>query len=212
MCRKNAFYLGILDLCLLAISHGKELGVLYWDDEKPGQHPVIKSGASIMEIFVPDFVIWEKPHELNMNSHDTWLFAACRSDFVRGSFRQINHFVPLFTKAQMDSVNPSLWSECTSKCHAKAEKALKKALRQAEDESDEEISATLTTYTQTLVAKIEFLKTMQDMELYCCEVPSDGNCALWSALTLHGGCVMGRSIKTDEHVTELRMDPGQHFE
>ena len=44
------------------------------------------------------------------------------------------------------------------------------------------------------------------MNLHAVEVPADGDCAIWSVLTLFGGPVVGRSLKNSSHMLQMRKE------
>eukprot|EP00435_Cladocopium_sp_Y103_P023179 s4175_g5.t1 len=204
-CEKKGFYLGILDLCLFSIAYGKELAVVYWDDENSG-NPVIRSGVRIMEQFVPDHVIWEGPHEPDLASPDVWIFAAVRADWQRGSFRQLNHFIPVFSKQQLEKCEEGLFESTTKAAIAKLDQNLRKTHQRIEDESDDDLAESLKDRLALLNSKADFFQTMHGMDLHALEVPADGDCAIWSVLTLFGGPVIGRSLKNNAHVLQLRKE------
>ena len=204
-CEKKGFYLGILDLCLMAISYGKELAVIYWDDEFDG-NPVVRSGVDIMEQFVPDFVIWDGPHQPDLASYDVWIFAAVRADWKRGSFRQLNHFVPLFSMQQLERCEQGLFESMKKATLSKLDASLAKTRRRLDDESDEDMTDSLQDRLAMLNSKADFFQTMHTMNFHALEVPADGDCAVWSVLTLFGGPIIGRTLKTSDHMMQMRQE------
>ena len=204
-CEKQGFYLGILDLCLLSIGYGKELAVIYWDDETSGE-PVVRRGVDIMEQFVPDFVVWEGPHKPNLASEHVWVFAAVRADWKRGSFRQLNHFIPMFSKEQLERCQQGLFQTSTQEAISKLDASLRKTRKRLDDESDDDLTASLNDRLALLNSKADFFQTMHNMNFHALEVPADGDCAIWSVLTLFGGPVIGRTLKKSSHMIDLRQE------
>ena len=204
---KDGFYLGVLDMCVMAIERGKDLAFLYWDDEFPEGNPAIRSAIQVMESFVPDHVFWDGPKELDLTSLDTWLLGCCRSDFRRATFRQLNHFIPLFSQGQCGGFGESFWTDRTTGAANKISKGLTKAMKRLEDEGDSDDdawAATLKEHLELLEQKRVFLETLHKMGMHPEEVPADGNCALWSLLVLQGGPEMRDFTKNESHVEAMR--------
>ena len=114
--KKNGFFIGLLDLALLARSRKKRLMVLHYHDacQDPPQL------APVMDIFHPLYASSEHspPEDIMHVDHEsgTWNVAVLLADYTRGSYQQLNHFVPLFQK---DTMGEQLWSKLTQESSIK---------------------------------------------------------------------------------------------
>lgn len=206
LCCKSAFYLGILDLALLALKRGKDLAVLYWDDENAAGIPVIRPALEIMQSFVPECVHWDGKKTVNLASPDTWIAACLRAGFHRGSFCQMNHWIPVFSRQQMGE---EFWSKRTTEVMNKFKKSYERTqarMKQDDSDSDDVYQASLQNLLRQLNAKSDFWTTLHAVGIHPEEVPADGDCCLWTAASLLAGPVVRVAFTSKESVLEMRKE------
>ena len=157
--------------------------MVYYDDGF-GDLP---SAIDLMEVIRPMVVI-EDPEQQAPGSSSPWYFAALMSDYRRGSFQQLSHFMPLFCKTHMGA---GTWTTLSHSVSRKMSKRLNQfaASLPAEDESEDEFSASAKEHLMLLQRQKLFFDVMQKIDFLPSVVPGDGNCALWSILALMGGPV-----------------------
>ena len=178
MVRKHGFRLGVLDLGLLALVKGCDLAIMFWDDSS--EVPAIRSVLDIMESYVPTHVYWEGPKPLDLTSSNLaqWIVVAVKATFHRAPMRQIDHFLPVWSKAQLGS----LWDPYTQWALGKLEKSKARAQKRldapGDGSSDEEMQASLQSHLANLELKEIFLRTLHSIDLHPQEVPADDNCAI----------------------------------
>ena len=187
--KKDGFYLGILDLAMWAMDREKELFIIYHDDEYK-DIPAVRPVDDICQDFVPAALSWGQRKSGDMGSKNTWVVSACKADFTKGGFRQLNHFVPVFTRQQMGA----LWDEVTVKSMQKLKKrhaAAQSRLNDLDmDDSDDEWRCSVQDQEQLLQRKLAFTDLRHSMQMHWGDVPADGNCALWSLMALEDGPVV----------------------
>eukprot|EP00435_Cladocopium_sp_Y103_P033781 s1913_g8.t1 len=185
--QKNGFYLGLLDVAVMALDCQKEVLILYHTDEGGGK-PQFRSLQAILQDMVAEHVDIGEPEPL-ASSKDTWIMACCRADFQKSSFLHLNHWVPVFSKSQIGDL---LWDEVAGNAGRKITKAISRAHKRLQDQSssNEEWSASLQEHCKLLTNKLDFLKMMHSMDFHPVEVPADGNCCAWSILSLMDGPVV----------------------
>ena len=201
--KKNGFFTGLLDLALLAQSRKKRLMVLHYDDS--GEDP---QAVPLMDILRPLYGSSELPPPEDMmhvgGKSDTWYCAAILAEYAKGSYQQLNHFVPLFHK---DTMGELLWSKLTHESASKHAKRIQKydAMLPGEDESDDEFAASAREHLALLLRQQEFGRLTESMDLLATAVPGDGNCGLWIVISLEGGPIakcQGVTVKTVHKMRE----------
>ena len=206
MCRKPGFYLGILDLALIALEKGKTLILLHGDDEPEGLRP--RNVLEVMESFVPTAVYWEGEKEMDFAALDTWIMLSCKANFAPATFRQLDHWIPLFSKQQEGEeefrTNTERVAGRLTKGLASIRKALEGCEEGANQSEDEEWKESLVTRMSTLEWKQILFKNLIAMDLDPVEVKGDGNCAIWAALTLQAGPFIRTSLLTEQAMLVLR--------
>ena len=100
--RSDGVFVGLADLALLSLARGKDMQVVYHDNENVGlpvARPLFGILNSLLEGFdgAPKF----KADIPDPNCPSTWIIACCRADFKRGHFQSLNHFVPVYPKVQL---------------------------------------------------------------------------------------------------------------
>ena len=82
----------------------------------------------------------------------------------------------------------------------------KRIERLQEEDSDSEFVYSAQEHLRLWENKQTFFNFLLAMELLPCEVPGDGNCALWALLALEAGYVLRLNMATEEKCLELRQD------
>jgi hypothetical protein len=203
--KKNGFFIGLLDLALLARSRKKRLMVLHYHDacQDPPQL------APVMDIFHPLYASSEHspPEDIMHVDHEsgTWNVAVLLADYTRGSYQQLNHFVPLFQK---DTMGEQLWSKLTQESSIKHAKRIQKcqAMLPGEDESDDEFAASAREHLELLLRQQDFNQITQGIDLFASAVPGAGNCGLWTMLSLEGGPIAKCQGVDQKAVQQMRED------
>ena len=204
MVRKRGFRLGVLDLGLLALAKGCDLAILFWDDS--AEVPAVRSVLDIMESYVPTHVYWEGPKPLDLTSSNLaqWIVVACKATLQRAAVRQLDHFFPVWTKAQLST----LWDQYTQDSLRKVQKSKARAEKRLDagkdDSSDEEMQESLRNHLGFLELKEVFLTTLHSMDLHLQEVPADDNCAIWSVLRLLAGPQMPMAMQNEHKMMAMR--------
>ena len=104
---KPGFYLGVLDIALLARRRDKDILVLYYDDEF-ADTPVVKNLSEILGAIFPDAEVQGQNAKPQPGDTSTWCLASLMANYDRGSFRQLNHF-HCFPSLQWDMLCGKLW-------------------------------------------------------------------------------------------------------
>ena len=205
---KPGFFLGILDLAMLSFNWQAELNIVFWDQSEPKRMRTVKN---IFSEWVPyhDFD-WGAEEELQ------WHMIACRADLEPVlQIYEANHWVPAFTP---EGLGPAAWEVLrlqsvndVSSEMLEAGKLVSSLAQQSKpgsgDEALSELEAQHESAVRTLVLlerKLEFLNGCHDMRLHPILVPADGDCGIWSALTLIDGRPEPRITRQD--VGTLRAD------
>ena len=83
---------------------------------------------------------------------------------------------------------------------------LEKKLERMDDEDDEDFIESIEHSMGIVKNQLHFVKELYDMDLYTTSVPGDGDCLLWSWLSLEGGPVAACQMNSRQHVQDLRND------
>ena len=78
-----------------------------------------------------------------------------------------------------------------------------------QDEADDEFLESLKDQLELWKRKQGFIDSVIGLGFLPCEVPGDGNCALWTLCALHAGCFIRTTTSTKEKTMALRKDIGQ---
>lgn len=143
--------------------------------------------------------------QFDLSSPKVWVVASCRSDFQPAHVQCQNHLFPLFASEQLGE----LWDEWAADLECKARRrvqAAQKRVLQCQDDSDEEWAESANTHLDQVLAKQHCFNLLLNKGMWSCDVPADGNCALWSALSLEAGWKQNVMKVTKENVHDLRMD------
>lgn len=181
------FYVGLLDLALLARVRKKQLMFLHYDND-PEWSGRLLTLWQVLEAMFPDADVATSEEPPSLSSSDTWCIACVMANYERGSFQQLNHFEPLYPLQQ---VGQELWDRLAPVCASKLANKIKKCgdALPAEDESEDEFSASAREYLEQLKRQQVFTQLMHQMSFHPAPVPADGNCGLWTLLALEGGPV-----------------------
>lgn len=203
MVQKKGIYLGILDLAILCLKRHKDVFMMFYDADF-ATRPGMKSLLEILQMYVSTDVGWNGCTHPDLASPNTWVIAASRADFQTDTVNRLNHYQPAFPQQGM---HPDAWNFVTSEARNRLDKGIVRALKREEEaSSDEEWYQSLCDHTQTLKAKAEFFRRLHAAGVNPVDVPSDGDCALWTILALeHGPMVRGEKSQ-HEQVKRLRED------
>ena len=100
--RSDGVFIGLADFALLSFSRGKDMLVVYHDNETAGlpvARPLFEILNSLLQGF--DGAPLFKADVPDATCPSTWIVACCRADFRRGDFHTLNHFVPVFPSVQL---------------------------------------------------------------------------------------------------------------
>jgi len=203
---KPGFYLGVLDIALLARRREKDILILYYDDEFKDV-PTVKNLSQILGAIFPDAEVQGQKESPKPEHATAWCLASLMANYERGSFRQLNHFVPLFVKASMGE---AMWETVAEKSLVKMVKrvrTMEETKPDTDDDSEDELAESHREYLMSCRRQLEFVQLMMRLDFHVGIVPSDGNCALWSLLALEGGPCAKAQMSSKADVQKLREDP-----
>ena len=194
-----------MELLAQKLGTGKNLLIAYYDDETTELPNVLPVKKAITRM-VPGVEEAEGDSH-DPTSADTVTLCSLMADYTRGSFRQLNHYVPLFHRKKMGEAS---WTTLVSE----QDRRLLKRIQQAEeacadDCSDAEMLESAQDHLFKLQRQHEFNKVMYRMDYLPSHVPADGNCAVWSLLALEGGPVARAQLATKDDVRKAREDTGR---
>lgn len=109
-------YLGLLDIALLAIQRKKDIVLLYYDNERAEGPLATRSLADLIETLTGGAEKFPCVGSCDLKSEDTWILAPCRADFRRCDFQSMNHFMPVYPRAQVKED----WEQFTEKLRKRA--------------------------------------------------------------------------------------------
>ena len=95
--------MGLADLAIFSLFRETPMSVIFYDDEFEG-HPEQRSLLTIMNQIlsaVPGTSQLSLPEQDGAKGSAQWIVAACRSDYERGQFWSLNHFMPVFGRADL---------------------------------------------------------------------------------------------------------------
>lgn len=188
----DGFYLGIGDFALLATVYNVTPTCLHFDDERAGFPELVNVRDRVGNLLDPNWC--ESTFPADLASDKTWTVAWCRSDYKRGKFTELNHAIPLFSKAQVGDDWASMVQLLCDKIKQRAAK-IQKQLDQVSDDSDGAIETSLQFRLSILENKLQMFQLLIENGFMPVDVPADGNCLLWSVRCLHAG--VGRKLVTD---------------
>lgn len=182
--------------------------IVFYDDETKDQ-PVLRPLTDVLNQFfdagsgVPKF---KQVGNIDVNDASTWVMAACKADYTRGSFLSLNHYIPVYPRGKLGD----FWDSEVSKLMAKVDKRIqsckKRILQMQEEESDDEFVASVLVQQSLWENKLCFYKTLLSMSLLPCDVPADGSCALWSLDALKSGPFSKTCLSTPDTIAGLRQE------
>ena len=176
--------------------------LLYFDDEFTDLPKLVGFDQMLQSMF-PDMDLELPASPPDPDSSETWCVAALQANYERGDFRQLNHYMPLFSRKAMGE---SVWSTLAEKNLRKLEKLISRqqdSLENGEDSEDEFLESTRDHIIQ-LKRQLDFTGLVHRVGFHPATVPADGNCALWTLLSLEGGPVARAQMGSMQQVKELR--------
>lgn len=176
--------------------------VVFFDDEfqdLPGISPL---PAMLLKLVAPGS---DAPSPFNASYNSTWVLGSVTASYQRASFLRLNHFVPLFRRGEEGE---ELWNKISSESRNRLSKKIQQfaATVAEDDEIADEFSLSMRDHLHKLESQQEFMRLMHQLGFHPAVVPADGNCALWSVLTLQGGLVAKAQLQTMQDVSDLRQD------
>ena len=119
-----------------------------------------------------------------LKDKDAFIVIGCRADFSLTAPQELNHWVPCWHRSQLED-----W--LFEKCHDDAEEQLSAKWNQMQAEileQDDEVLEESLRFAQAAVSnQMEFWQVLRQHDFLAVEVPADGNCAIWSCISLESG-------------------------
>ena len=201
---KNGFYLGILDIALLARAREKDILLVYFDDDFEDA-PGVSTLFEVLAKLVPGSVMPPVEKAIDPASSSTWTVASVNASFRRGSFQQLNHFLPLFNK---EAMGDNAWDTIALQNKDKLKKRIQHSISALppDDDPEDEFSESIREQVHVLERQLAFMDMMHRLSFHPGMVPADGNCALWTLLALDGGAFAKAQWSSNQHVQQLRLE------
>ena len=201
--RKMGFFLTLVDAVLLAKMHSRNIALVFYDKDCQGD-PKMVPLLDCLNPLVPGLELQGFGQD---ERADTWIIACVRGDFIKGDFRELNHFVPVFRKSHMgEGVWSMVANEGLKKLKERAASHVKKLSDNSDEEDEDCLNLGIKELIQKLQSQIQFSEDMHRVGLHAATVPGDGDCLLWTFLSLEGGPVKRAQDSTKDHVQKMRAD------
>ena len=212
---KPGFFLGMLDLYILSIAHGKNLLLLLQDGEEFRYRFISEILQGLGHAELHDAT---KP---DVEGEDTWIICGASATWTPVPVLQLNHWFPAWTKKRLGDE----WEGAMEKSKDAAEQeksALAASLvhaNQRNTEDDVEAKANLESLLDEwdkVVRKQGFLQRLYDFGVCPFDVPGDGDCGIHSVLSHLNGAPHSTNGVYESHeelsraVQEKRSESG-HF-
>ena len=212
---RDAYYVGLLDMVLLALNRNKDIIFCFVRQEEASEHPEVV-GLSLGQLLtdhLPDIIIDDVVLEPDVSSKDTWFVRVTRSDskpISLATFTTMNHFEPAWHQTQ---ILKSEWEAGIADCShrmseesAKISKALEKLKGKTSEYAKDRVLS-LTGSEQDLQNDQMARTLFHEQEILPRCVPGDGNCGLWTFLALeHGPGFAEALFDQQDKVAALRQD------
>ena len=204
---KEGKFLGLPDLAVLASQFDAAVVTTHWTNDSAGIPTLIPLNHTLHSL---SGGVWTEDASaaVDWESSKTWVVAFVHATYERAEFSNLNHALPLFARQQLGDQWGSLTEALRHKQSERVAK-LKKRLSELSGDSDGELEASLQDRLDTTLRKQTFFDLMMDMNFYPVDVPADGNCVLWSVMTLRRGTTMLHQMATKESVKNCRAVPKQ---
>lgn len=176
-CQGRSFELGILDAALLCLRRKQQLLCVYYDDEFVGK-PSLTTVFDVLRKIIPDVKGISDDPPIDPSRDDTIVLAAIHAHYERGSFRQLNHWVPLFHSSKLGE---DLFDLCVEERLKKLQRQEQKWLAQLEDD-DSDFERSINDALRSVNNQKTFTELMGSMGFFAENVPGDGSCLVWSLL------------------------------
>ena len=212
--QKNGFYLGLLDLAVLCHSYGKQGIVIFREKDLQLQvqplEKLIERSLQVSGLALPEG--WLCPPDA-----EQWHFLSVRCDYQPAHHGECNHWLPVWTQEQLGTdfeVNQhSQMTDLHSAIYAYTEKVQASTVN-AEDSQDEDGhgDAELDTLLEQIGQLERQAECYQDLFAagFCPqEVPADGNCGLWSVMSLRQGGCLGNAKEAAAQMKQERIALGR---
>ena len=219
-------YLGWLDLGIIASARKKNvICVWHTDDSEALQFRSLSCYMRTTCGFNVDDAVHMDPDPA-WGCKNTWFVVSCRADLEPAPVQYANHFVPAWHKLQLGEEG---YKDCyqyalqpLTHYANEVEERLLKLMETGDSESSEAeevndgLVENLLDIQKNLNMQINFLKQCSKYDLVPDLVPADGNCGLWSCLSLLSDVLPhARPIdyeRQPEQVQELREDSWNTWE
>ena len=205
--QQDGQFLGMADLALLASGKNAQVLTIMCNEDVEGVPPLMPLNKTLEDI-TGGALQAHGGASPDLSLHSTWVVAWCSASYekVRSQdFHLLNHCLPAFSKLQLDD----LWENASEALRSKQSQRiakLRKQISKLSDDSDGAVEASLQDRLRILENKQRFFNLLLDNGLLPVDVPADGNCQIWSALTLKAGCTLRDNVIKKEKIRECRWD------
>ena len=105
------------------------------------------------------------------------------------------------------------WDTIAIQSKEKLKKRIKGSLAALppEDEPEDDFSESIREQVHLLERQLEYIEIMHRLSFHPGMVPADGNCALWTLLSLDGGAFAKAQWANKQHVMQLRLESRIYF-
>lgn len=222
---KDRSYLHPLDLVLLAELRQKHLCVVSCEDGRPLQ---IQSMRKMISEIAPEILsiglsgsrskkkpVVPEDLEVNLSSKTTWIAVYCNFANGRSSDLALNHFMAGWRK---DQLGPDVWDDCCRRAREERRlqaKEIQRKIKEVEQQGpaiDQEMLGIEVAQLQQSMwrheSRCSLMEELQEIGLYCEDVPGDGDCALRTLVGLSTGkpkCLRSSSWIEDLAVQKMRL-------
>eukprot|EP00435_Cladocopium_sp_Y103_P036042 s1066_g9.t1 len=208
--QKNGFYIGLLDLALLCKAYGKQGIVIFREKDLQLRvqplEKLIQESLNVSGFRLPES--WTLPSDA-----EKWHFLSVRCDYQPAHHGECNHWMPVLTREELgEEFDVQRHSQLSTIHDALYEYTQKvQAATMAEDPHDEDdgfADAQLDSALDQIALlerQLSLFKALLDADFCAEEVPADGNCGLWSVMSLRDGGCCGNAEEAAQQVKEERL-------
>eukprot|EP00435_Cladocopium_sp_Y103_P022138 s2415_g5.t1 len=215
MVKKDYFYLGLLDLALLAFQRGRD--ILCCFNEANAEMSLTNVLQEFRKYLPAGVGLQDDKRQPDVGSHETWILVGTASNFKKVAYQTINHFMPAWHRAYLGEAKWNLCQAATQLrfAHKKAELAEAILKVQEDQDGDEAVLLSLLEDQSLLEDEEKFLKELASMDLFAEQVEGCGNCGILSMMALEKGlpqCLLDNAKRglPRQKCLKLREDAGLH--
>ena len=185
-----ATFCGLADLALLCRLGKSQGNVIYVEQQgEPLRSRTLTEVFSSLLDLKDGFELMD--HDINPEASDKqWFFICCKADWTRCSHQHCNHWLPAWSKDQLQTHWDVLRNGNKTEVYGAMEKLMTEIARLSQQEGaelDDVAEAMLENITDQLEThenKLAIFEELAANGFVVNDVPADGNCALWSSLCL----------------------------